>query len=357
MKRILFALLVSVSVFAQAPPAVDSITPDSGPEAGGTEVVIRGSNLSTPVACVLPCPPQISFGDIVVDAVEVSDRELHVTTPAHAPGTVDVTIGIPGREPTVIEDGFTFIAGIESPYERVLLPIYFEGTIPGAFGAQWKTDLWIHNGGQNTVLIGDVACPPPLACPPVIPLTLSLPPGQSLHNPRQFFQPARNNPSLMLYVSDQGAKDVSYGLRVADTSRSAVNAGTDVPVIREDDLLTRTSQLHNVPLDDRNFRLLLRVYDVTYGEALFVVRIYPAQEDASASIYGTTLTARTPRLGSFRSEAAYAELDITNLLNLRLAWPEVARIEIQPMTPGSRYWAFVSVTNNETQLVTLVTPQ
>lgn len=357
MKRILFTLLVSVSALAQAPPVVDSITPNSGPEAGGTEVVIRGSNLSTPVACLLPCPPQVIFGEIVVDAVEVSDRELHVTSPAHAPGAVDVMIAIPGREGTLIENGFTFIAGPESPYERVLLPIYFEGPIPGAYGAQWTTDLWIHNGGQNVVSIGDVACPPPLSCPPVIPLTLSLPPGQSLHNPKQFFQPARNNPGLILYVSDQGAKDVSFGLRVADRSRAAINGGTDLPVVREDDLLTRTSQLVNVPLDNRNFRILLRVYDVTYAEALFVVRIYPAQEDAAPSIYGTTLTARTPRIGSFRSEAAYAELDITNLLNLRLAWPEVARIEIQPMSPGSRYWAFVSLTNNETQLVTLVTPQ
>lgn len=50
-------------------------------------------------------------------------------------------------------------------------------------------------------------------------------------------------------------------------------------------------------------------------------------------------------------------LDITQLLHLRLAWPQSARIEVQPLTAGSRYWAVVSLTNNETQLVTLVTPQ
>ena len=60
---------------------------------------------------------------------------------------------------------------------------------------------------------------------------------------------------------------------------------------------------------------------------------------------------------AFRSEAAYAQLDITDLLKLRKAWPAVARVEIVPRTPGSRYWAFVSLTNNQTQLVTLVTPQ
>jgi hypothetical protein len=33
------------------------------------------------------------------------------------------------------------------------------------------------------------------------------------------------------------------------------------------------------------------------------------------------------------------------------------RIEITPLTAGSRYWSFASVTSNETQIVTLVTPQ
>jgi hypothetical protein len=146
-------------------------------------------------------------------------------------------------------------------------------------------------------------------------------------------------------------------LKVADISRNALNGGTDLPVIRENELLTRSAQLHNVPLDNRTFRLLLRVYDVTYGEASFAVRFYAASEEGVPSVYGTTLTAKTPRNAPFRAEAAYAELDITQLLYLRLAWPEIARIEIQPRTPGSRYWAFVSLTNNETQLVTLVTPQ
>jgi hypothetical protein len=34
-----------------------------------------------------------------------------------------------------------------------------------------------------------------------------------------------------------------------------------------------------------------------------------------------------------------------------------ARIEIEPTLPDMRVWAFVSITNNETQHVTLVTPQ
>ncbi|HEX6100310.1 MAG TPA: IPT/TIG domain-containing protein [Thermoanaerobaculia bacterium] len=357
MKRTLFALLVSLGAFAQPAPVIESITPTSGPDTGGTLVVIRGTNLNPTLACLLPCPSQVVFGDVAVDAVDVSPKELHVTTPPHAAGTVDVTVGVLGRPPVVVEDGFTFVEGPESRYERVLLPIYFKDKVPGAYGAQWATDLWIHNGGNLPVQIADVVCPRGLACPPVIPLTLPLEPGRSLHNPSQFFTENRNNPSLVLYLSGPGAKGVSMGLRVADTSRNAVNGGTDLPVIRESELLTGEAQLLNVPLDSRNYRLLLRLYHMSSNEAEYAVRFYAASEDAVPPILGTTLSAKTPRQGPFRSEAAYAELDITQLLNLRLAWPEVARIEIEPLAAASRYWAFVSLTNNETQLVTLVTPQ
>ena len=33
------------------------------------------------------------------------------------------------------------------------------------------------------------------------------------------------------------------------------------------------------------------------------------------------------------------------------------RIEVVPLTPNLRFWAFVSITNNETQEVTIVSPQ
>jgi hypothetical protein len=342
---------------AQRAPVIVSISPNTGPAAGGTAVVITGSDLDTEIVCLLPCPPQVGFGDVFVDAVEASAHELNVTTPAHVPGGVDVTVSIPGRPAVVVANGFTFGQGPESQYERVLLPIYLNGVVPGSHGTQWATDLWMHNAGPANVSIADRVCPAGLACPPVIPLTLTLEAGHSLHNPTDFFPPSRNNPSQLLYIFNAGAQDLSMGLRVADISRNTLNGGTDLPVIRESELLTRTTQLLNVPLDNQTFRILLRVYDLSYSEALFAVRMYASEGPVAPALYATTLTAKTPKNGPFRPEAAYAELDITQLLNLRLAWPQTARIEIEPMTPGSRYWAFLSLTNNQTELVTLVTPQ
>jgi hypothetical protein len=40
-----------------------------------------------------------------------------------------------------------------------------------------------------------------------------------------------------------------------------------------------------------------------------------------------------------------------------LAKDAAVRVEVTPLTAGSRYWAFVSATNNTTNHVTLITPQ
>jgi IPT/TIG domain len=352
-----FALFTTLAASAQLPDSViTAIDPNQGPAAGGTLVTIRGDNLSTQVVCVLPCPPQVDFGGVRVDAVEQSDEILLVTTPAHDPGTVDVTVYIPGREPVTVKNGFTFLAGPDASYEQVLLPIYLKEPVPGANGSLWRTDLRIRNYGNEPVRLAPWECPPNMACPPVFPLTFTLEPNRTLHNPSDFSSRPGANPSRLLYVSAPAT--VALNLRVADVSRSTLNAGTDLPLIRRSELLRDQTHLFNVPLDAQRFRVLLRVYELAYTRADFDVRMYAeGGPEGDAPVHTAVLTAFTEQTGAFRSEAAYAQLDITDLLKLRKAWPAATRIEIHPRTPGSRYWAFVSITNNDTQLVTLVTPQ
>ncbi|HYC90613.1 MAG TPA: IPT/TIG domain-containing protein [Thermoanaerobaculia bacterium] len=357
MSRFLLSVLVlftTLAAFAQQTPIVTDLQPNQGPSDGGTLVVVRGDHLSTKVVCILPCPPRVQFGDVTVDAVEESDERLVVTTPAHAPGVVDVTVFIPGEEPFLLKNGFTFVGDGDEAYEQVLLPIYLKELVPGANGSQWRTDFRIRNHGTEAVLLAPWECPPNMACPPVFPLTHTLLPNRTLHNPQDFSSRPGANPSRLLYVSKPDA--VSMSLRVGDVSRSTLNAGTDLPIVRPHELLRGTAQLFDVPLDAQSFRILLRVYDLAYTKADFEVRLYDERRE-DEPVHVTLLTATTPQQGAFRSEAAYAQLDITDLLKLRKAWPATARIEILPRTPGSRYWAFVSLTNNQTQLVTLVTPQ
>lgn len=349
---LLFTPLIAA---AQSNPVVTSITPSSGPDSGGLRVSVNGNNLASKVVCILPCPTRVIFGDVGVDVVEETDTRVVAVTPAHAPGTVDVTVRVAGEEPVVVKNGFTFTPSADAAYDQVLLPIYVEGVVPGANGTQWATDFWLRNDGSEPVTLAPWECPPPVVCPPVFPLTHSLAGGLTLHDPELLFSGARTNPSQLLYIS--GDSNVSMSLRVADISRNALNGGTDLPVVRENELLRNAAQLFNVPLDAQKFRVLLRIYDVAYTNAEFAVRIFPQDDDTGVPVHNVNLNATTPQTGAFRNEAAYAQLDVTDLLKLRKAWPAAARIEVQPMTAGSRFWAVVSLTNNQTELVTLVTPQ
>jgi hypothetical protein len=349
-----FAVFVTLSAFAQSSPVIATLTPDRGPASGGTEVTITGSNFLPAVQCIVPCPATVTFGDVTVPVKSESDARLVVVTPSHSGGTVDVTVNVAGRDSRTVQKAFTFDEGIEAGYEQVLLPVYLDGTVPGANGTQWKTDLWIRNNGTEAATLAPWPCPPNQVCPPVIPLTATLNAGLSLHNLPPFFQTPDANTSRLLWVREPN--DVSFSLRFADVSRSSLNGGTDMPVIREKELLRRPAQLFNVPLNAQ-FRVLLRVFDVAYSSSKFRVTVYAQTEGETAPLHSAEVTATTVQTGEFKSEAAYAQFDVTDLLRMERTWPEAVRIQIDPLTAGSRYWGFASVTNNETQLVTLVTPQ
>ena len=67
--------------------------------------------------------------------------------------------------------------------------------------------------------------------------------------------------------------------------------------------------------------------------------------------------ATTSESGDFRTQAAYAGYTWDEVFAQPRTFPNAVRVEITPLTAGSRYWPFVSITNNDTQMVTLVTPQ
>jgi hypothetical protein len=161
----------------------------------------------------------------------------------------------------------------------------------------------------------------------------------------------------MLYVEKSQARNIAFNLRFSDISRSLIDGGVEMPVVREAEMLDRTAQLFDVPLTP-GFRVLLRVYDVAYSSSAFSVLVFPqAENEDQPVVYWGQIQATTAVGNEFRSKAAYGSLDITSLLRETRQWPEKARIEIVPLTPGSRFWAFASITSNDTQIVTLVTPQ
>ena len=73
----------------QAPPTVTGISPAAGPIAGGTVITITGTILTNATA--------VTFGSTAATHVTVVNATtVTATAPAHAAGTVDVTITTPG---------------------------------------------------------------------------------------------------------------------------------------------------------------------------------------------------------------------------------------------------------------------
>jgi alpha-tubulin suppressor-like RCC1 family protein len=88
---------------AESLPAVTSISPHSGPLAGGTKVTITGTELGEATAVKFGKTPAASF------TVE-SENTVVATAPAGS-GTVDVTVATPsGTSPTGAADRFTYAA-------------------------------------------------------------------------------------------------------------------------------------------------------------------------------------------------------------------------------------------------------
>lgn len=89
---------------AAALPTVSSITPNSGPAAGGGGLVIKGNNLLGAT--------KVTIGTTVDTEIAASDTEVDVgSIPAHAAGTVDVTVTTPSGTSVISSaDHYTYDA-------------------------------------------------------------------------------------------------------------------------------------------------------------------------------------------------------------------------------------------------------
>ena len=111
-----------------------------------------------------------------------------------------------------------------------------------------------------------------------------------------------------------------------------------------------------MPLDP-TFRSLVRVYDFDPAPGHFVM-IRPFKPDELQVKHDELLKEISVPLKipiSTEQNPGYAQLAVNGLPEL--SSNGTVRIEVSPGTPGLRFWAFASVTNNETQHVTIVTPQ
>ena len=249
---------------------------------------------------------------------------------------------------------FLFLLGASSAHgaeSKLLLPIVVPTPLAGAFGSLWTTHVTVVNVGTQSIKARGLL--PPCGFDPCI--QPELPPKTTTA-----FSPYMGSdvPGRFLLVDTDRRADIKVELRVRDLSRQLSTWGTEIPVIDEAKAAQETVQLLAVPVDT-DFRSLLRVYDFDPAPGHFVVvRVFvprafkPNSPNPDELLKEISLLLHVPRGPD--EYPGYAQLNIDGLVD---PLSGNLRIEVTPTTTGLRFWAFVSVTNNDTQHVTVITPQ
>lgn len=322
---LLLSVLVALPRFAHEIPY--SITPGSGPTAGGTEVTVKGNFGQWPYT--------VFFGDTAAkDTRRVDEHTLVATTPAQLPGRVEVRVF---EYDLFLATGLVFEFVGDPPagaFDRFLLPV-FTPPVRGAFGSEFRTSLRIMSTGTREFdvfgLPGNciILCIDPELADPV-----RLSPLRPLD---ETSFAVIGNPGRFIYITPENSRYFSASLRVYDTSRAAENFGTTIPVVPAWQFRTTSFGLLNIPTDPR-FRNTLRLY----ATAPTSVRIDAiGEESITVALSG----------GNNLHQPAYAQLTFSG------TEAGLKDLVIVPAAKGPPVWGFVSVTNNLTQHITTVTPR
>jgi hypothetical protein len=213
-------------------------------------------------------------------------------------------------------------AAQEVPEEPVafLVPIVAE-KVSGGFGSIWSTELLAFNASATEKFITDY-------------LSGSIRVNQSV--------PPSSTVNVTLFRRDGGEyfissypKSITLQARVFDESREELNWGTHLPVIEWDVEKGNEFWFVRVPTADP-FRHSVRAF-----------RARPARRSFGCAI--TTLETNEPL--AERSDDAYGSSAWHSFDVAEIAGREAVRIEV---TSDSPIWAMVSVTNEETQFVTII---
>lgn len=237
-----------------------------------------------------------------------------------------------------------------TPSERILLPI-LTPPVHGAFGSEFHTDLRIANDSENVAfLLGlDSARCSPVCLPTLFPLTLE--PGQEVEPGDVTLS---GSPGRFVFIDADQVSSVAMNLRVHDVTRDGLNYGTEIPIVRERDFKTNRITFVGVPTDAR-FRNTLRIYGESPIDVLVTVGDLPAVRLRLSG--GLALPGGGIDLSDF-FKPAYASFSSfpTGFAPVRVTVE--ASPDFIPLLPIEvPLWAFITVTNNDTQVISTITPQ
>lgn len=330
------SLLFSSALFASG----YTIAPPAGTSNGGTEVTIQGQFGDLPYIVRFDGTPAQS-------TVRVDAHTLVAVTPPHPWGGTHVVIL---ENDIAIETGltFTFVYVEAKALEQILIPL-LTPPIHGAFGSEFHTAFRGYAASETGADIFGLE----EDCLPCLVFGLPYPMGVGPYSEfgRVILSGTPSRPGRFVYAAPDQASSLEFNLRVRDVTREGLNFGTEIPVVRAREFRSSRVTLIGVPADSR-FRNTLRVYAtgltdliVTFSNGTQRVERYVTMQhsrDPFDPAYAT--------IGDFPVFAGQAEF-------VTITIDPVPAALIDPPPPRSPIWAFVTVTNNETQAITTITPQ
>ena len=318
--------------------------PSGGPTSGGNRVYLfndlgRDPELGSPVT--------ITFGDQVVkDIFRTGAGWFSFIAPPHAAGDIDVTVSYQMNatesKQYVTRAAYRYTDAIDDPYatEPLLFPIAYEGV--GAYGSRWTTENTIHFLYWVFPLVS-FAEPPCGGCPTTI----------DQHDTFERLDKVSYPAGLALRILRGTRAALAPSSRIRDLSRQAESAGVEIPVVSESGFRPLVT-LENIPSDAR-FRIMLRVWSLApVASPVATCLNKPLTGGNQPGCFNLAFSQPTA------NTLAFASVDLTPMLQSLAAadnvWLNLGDT-LGPSFGQGRYWAMLSITNNDTQEVTIVTPQ
>lgn len=354
------ALCVSAAVSAQVTPTIISINPGVLPLEGGTISVRTAGWASSECGNICNFDVFIGGEKLPRSAIHFFGLTLTVNVPAQTrSGVARFELHHPFGPPAIVENAILFVD--DDDYETVLLPLIGNTRTPiaGAFGSQWKTATWVSNQSAHSFRIAVPFDDPGLIGPSPGPAQHVIVPAQSASR----LEVSLTGP-VVVRVPRALANDVAFQTRAYDDSRGELNFGTRVPSVRPSEFHRSRITIVDVPTAPP-FRASLRIYSPDQQPRAFHVTLStqpdnvatpsgePAPRASTVLTQFTAATAVPPDLARFNTPYAVPFADI-----LLPTLTERFQVSVEPVDDGdSPFYAFVSVTNNSTQHVTLLTPR
>jgi hypothetical protein len=200
----------------------------------------------------------------------------------------------------------------------------------------WQTDVWVTNPtDQPVVYILHGPCTQAAACAETYTIC-----------PQSTRLDGDNQPQGRWIAAPVGGL-LRFDVRLRDLTRNASSAGVGLPIVREDEFRSDEIDLLAIPRDPR-FRVTVRFYGLDASPVLNVDQI-----DVSGNVVRNDFVLLGRPNTDYFSAPGYAQLS----LDPSPQQADPVRIRIRSFSAGISFWAFASVTNNDTSEVTLVLPR